>query len=414
MTSQVALESTGIRRPQAGWLFVLPWDLRHAGGVNEVVRNLYQECRDGGEFSPILMVADWSEIHGTVKDVGGRHEVRLRLRPAPDSLVGLIGWLVQMPGELIRLVRLLRREAISVVNVHYPSTAVLAFVILRRLCIYRGAIMLSFHGSDVRAAMLTTGLARVAWRLIQRGIDAAVTVSANMALVLTGFFGAMQHKIVAIHNGIDAQRVEQLAAGAPVLCADARFFLSVGTFDPIKGQDVLLRAFAQVATSFSDLRLHLVGRDAPFRAALVRLAQDLGIADRVQITCDLDNASVLRLMRRASAFVLPSRSEGFPITLLEAGALGVPVVATRVGGVPELVESGHHGVLVKAEDVDQLAAALRQILVDTRHSTAMGEALRKRVRDEFTWDRAFERLAAIVVDVGGRTPGHPPRNPLMQ
>jgi glycosyltransferase involved in cell wall biosynthesis len=114
------------------------------------------------------------------------------------------------------------------------------------------------------------------------------------------------------------------------------------------------------------------------------LAAALGIGARVCFTGALPRAQVLALMRRARLFVLPSRREGLPYALLEAGIAGTPTVATAVGGVGEIVAADETGLLVPPEDPEALAAAIRRLLVDEGLRRRLAAALQARVRAEFS------------------------------
>lgn len=103
---------------------------------------------------------------------------------------------------------------------------------------------------------------------------------------------------------------------------------------------------------------------------------------------NVPHATVIGCLRKAAAFCLPSRIEPFGIAILEAGALRVPVVATRVGGIPEIVTDGITGRLVPADDVAALATALAELLASPQERDRLAENLHRRVRDEFTWQRA--------------------------
>jgi glycosyltransferase involved in cell wall biosynthesis len=161
-----------------------------------------------------------------------------------------------------------------------------------------------------------------------------------------------------------------------------------------KGWDVLLEAAARLAADRGDLAWLLVG-DGPLRGALTRRAADLGVAARF-IGARSDMADVLDC---ADVVVLASRSEGLPFTLLEAMALGKPIVATRVGGVPEVLEEGRSGRLVPRDDPAALASAIATVL-DAPDAAAMGARGRARVETSFTLDgmvRAVERVYEQVL-----------------
>ena len=101
-------------------------------------------------------------------------------------------------------------------------------------------------------------------------------------------------------------------------------------------------------------------------------------------------------LERAKAFCLPSRAEPFGIALLEAGAYRLPVVASRVGGIPEIVIHGESGLLVQPDDVDGLAAALDRVMADPDAARGLGERLHRRVANDFPWKRAYEQYRTLA------------------
>ena len=142
----------------------------------------------------------------------------------------------------------------------------------------------------------------------------------------------------------------------------------------------LLRAAARVAAADPTFRLELAG-DGPLRGELSALAESLGIAGLVKFLGDVRD--VPALLSRASLFVLPSKAEGISLTLLEAMATGLPVVATSVGGNPEVVVHGQTGHLVPSEDPAGLAEAILWMRRHSEDAQLMGRAGRRRVEDVF-------------------------------
>lgn len=203
-------------------------------------------------------------------------------------------------------------------------------------------------------------------RLAYRKADSIVVVSPGLAPELASY-GAPADRICALANPIDFERVRELA-GQPVTHRvfdqpGARTVLSVGRLVPLKCFDVLIRAFARVPGELK-ARLVIIG-DGPERRSLQALAEELAVGERVHLLgADLNP---WRYMARATVFALSSRTEASPIVLGEALALGLPVVATDCGpGVREYLEGGAHGLLVERGNVDQLAAALKRLLADSR------------------------------------------------
>jgi glycosyltransferase involved in cell wall biosynthesis len=174
---------------------------------------------------------------------------------------------------------------------------------------------------------------------------------------------------------------------------------SLGRLDAVKGYDVLLRALARLP----GVRAVVVGEGAA-RPELERLAAELGVADRVELPGWADDPTTA--LRGFDVFCLPSRSEGFPLSIVEAMLAALPVVATRVGSVAELVADGRTGVVVERDDVDALVATLATLRDDAAARARYGAAGRARALASYTVDhmsRAYERLWARVV-AAPRTP----------
>jgi glycosyltransferase involved in cell wall biosynthesis len=148
----------------------------------------------------------------------------------------------------------------------------------------------------------------------------------------------------------------------------------------VKRQDVLLRGFARLATRISHAHLLFVG-DGPRRAELVSLADDLGIAERVTFAGYTDRPE--QFLALMDVFALTSESEGMPLAILEAWAASKPVVASRVGGVPELIVDGLTGLLFEPGDDAHLAQQLQQIEGNAPLAHALGRAGHCLVRDQF-------------------------------
>src|SRR5207248_1164577 len=179
---------------------------------------------------------------------------------------------------------------------------------------------------------------------------------------------------VVVHNGIEAEQAD------PVRLADDPTILEVARLADMKGQRSLVHALTDLnATAV------LVGRDLEQDGAYERELRDeaerLGVVDRVVFAGYRDD--VPALLAGCDVFCLPSEMEGLPLVVLEAMAQGKPVVATAVGGTPELVVHGETGLLVQPGDVEALAAALAQLLADPEQARRMGEAGRERVQREF-------------------------------
>jgi colanic acid/amylovoran biosynthesis glycosyltransferase len=183
-------------------------------------------------------------------------------------------------------------------------------------------------------------------------------------------------------------------AGPPTLVTVARLV-------PIKGVDVSIRAFAGgVRRHHPEARYDIVG-DGPERGRLEALARSLGLGTSVTFHGPLGNAEAQEVVRRASVALLACRTDvrgaadGVPVFLMEAGALGVPVVSTPVAGVPELVADGSSGVLVPADDERALADAVLRVAGDPALGARLTEGLQARLATDFSPARQLERMQAV-------------------
>jgi len=377
------------------YLFVLPWSPVHPGGVNQVVINLAREMQKAGQFEPLVLVTDWNAPKPVWEEVHGLRTVRWRVHPymsqtsAKQRLAYWL-WQLQFAGAFRRFCDTYR---VAVLNAHYPGAEILALDRVRQSVAPAMPLLVSFHGADIQGLRSQPDSARAQWRALLQHARAVVVCSRDLAQKVADAFGADVATEV-VYNGLNVDAFVAMAGALEP--AQRRTILNVAKFEQKKGQDVLLQAFAQLAPAYTDVDLVLVGAVDDALPVLQALSESLGIAHRVQFVMNLPHAQVAAYFRRASIFVLPSRVEPFGIVLLEAGAIGLPVVASRVGGIPEILEEGATGLMVRADDTAALAAGLQSLLDDPARARAMGARLRHRVASTFTWTAAYAQYVALA------------------
>lgn len=224
------------------------------------------------------------------------------------------------------------------------------------------------------------------------------------------WYQAMALGIDAAHtscepNGVDATRFHPQPAGGALraalgIPAGAPLVGCVGRLSPEKGPEVLVRAALLMRRARPDVHVVFIG-DGPMAPALARSAAQLGVADAVHFAGPREDLPAL--LAELDLVVSPSHTEAMPLALLEAMACARPVVATHTGGVPELVENGHTGLLVAPADFDGLAQACLVLLADEPRRRAMGAAGRERVQQQFTQAEAVARVSALQLRLA-----HPP------
>ena len=176
---------------------------------------------------------------------------------------------------------------------------------------------------------------------------------------------------------------------------DAFLVVGLGRLVPIKGFDLLVRALPALAAQIPSARVLLVG-DGGERAALAAIAASLGVTERLRMTGEIFD--VTAPLAAADVLAVPSRNEGMGRVIVEAMALGIPVVATAVGGIPDVVTDGECGRLVAPDDVEALAAALLELGRDGALRAKLGEAAEARA-ESFSTAVARDKLLAVYADL---------------
>jgi glycosyltransferase involved in cell wall biosynthesis len=225
-------------------------------------------------------------------------------------------------------------------------------------------------------------------------VDGIVGVSAEITNILEGRYPSAD--VRCIRNGIDLAQVvptvERSATRAQLGVAPDTFVVgAVGRLMPIKGFEYLIEAFAQLLRQqgLQKSKLVIVG-DGPMRAVLGQCAERHGVSRDVKFLGT--RADVYNLMRAIDVFVLSSLHEGVPMVLLEAMALGVPIVASRVGGIPEILEDRREAVLVPAKDPAALARAIGALAGSSGLRAELIRAARVRVETQFSIETTAAKM----------------------
>lgn len=287
------------------------------------------------------------------------------------------------PRLIFRLARLFRRWNLDVVHTHNSRPLVHAGPAVR-LARVPGLIH-TRHGQHYQASCRETAVFRLATHLADR----VVCVSSDSAKI-SSREGIASSRVCTVKNGIDVARFGHVGprVGGPVVMT--------GRLSPEKDPESLLRAVAIAAGKDPSFRLEIAG-DGELLPALRRATCELQLVEHVRFLGEVRD--VRSLLARASLFVLPSLTEGISLTLLEAMATGLPVVATRVGGNPEVVVDGQTGLLVPPGAPPDLARAMLQLKQDPERSRRMGLAGRERVERHFDARRMVAEYESLYLRV---------------
>jgi sugar transferase (PEP-CTERM/EpsH1 system associated) len=298
-----------------------------------------------------------------------------------------------------RLWRVLRELRPAIV--HTRNLPALEFLLVAALAGVQGRI----HGEHGRDVYDLYGLSRK-YKLLRKVINPFAScytaVSNDLTNWLVQTVGVKSDKVIHICNGVDIYRFCPRNSAQPILGPEGFFrdgMVAVGTvgrMQTVKDQPTLVRAFIHLIKrdprAREYLRLVMIG-DGPLRAESQKMLAAAGATDLAWLPGE--RADIPEIMRAMDIFVLPSIAEGISNTILEAMATGLPVVATHVGGNPELVEQGRTGMLVPASEPIAMAEAIHSYVHNRTQLREHGQAGRRRVESNFSIDAMVERYLNV-------------------
>ena len=315
-----------------------------------------------------------------------------------------------------RLARIMRSERPTILHTHTAKAGAVG----RMAALLAGRarppiIVHTFHGHVLRGyfGRFWTGVFRLLERMLARITDALVAVSPEVRdeLVALGVAPASKFRVIRLGIALDTRIQADEAARAETRrvmgIPDGRFVVGwIGRMTGVKRTDVLLHGFRTLREDGIDAVLCMVG-DGPDRESVEQLADELGIVRDCLFTGYQEDVGPF--FAAFDVFVLTSGNEGTPVTAIEALAAGCPVVATRVGGVPDVVTDGEDGFLVSPAAVDELAGRLADLARDPDLRARMGASGRARMRTRYAVDRLIddtdrlyrELLAEKGISAGG-------------
>jgi glycosyltransferase involved in cell wall biosynthesis len=374
-------------------LLVTPYFHPHIGGVESYTAQLAVR----------LSALGWTVVIVTTGNAGDGQErldgIRIyRLRPAAtlsNTPVG-IGW-------RRRLSAILETEQPDIINAHTP-VPYLADVAQR--CSGSIPFVLTYHNDLAKDGVIAAAMARLAHlMLIRRTLDGSRSIIATSEYYAleSPYLKRHRSKVEIVPPGVDVARFNpevKVGARLAATLAGARVILFVGSLSRTqrhKGLGVLIDAFAVIHRESPDVRLVVVGSGDGSDVYQSRVSS-LGLGEAVIFAGSVGQNDLAQYYKRATVLAMPStnRSEGFGMVYIEAGAVGTPVVGTRVGGVPHAVIDDETGLLARPGDVGSLRLALRRVLDDDDLARRLGDAGSARALGEFGWPRLAERTSDVL------------------
>ncbi len=370
----------------------------NVGGPAVHVINLTRGL-DATRFDSTLVTGTENPGEGSMLDLALERGVR------PVVIPEIVGQATLKPRDLkalIALYRLMRRERPQIVHTHAAKPGVLGRVAARLAGVpvvvhtFHGHILHGYHGP------LMSWLLRRMERMLAHLSDRIIAVSEQVKQDLVRYGVAPPEKICVIPLGLELDPFLQSDFHRGALrrelgiASDARLVGIVGRIFPIKNHRLFLEAAALVAAKEPGARFVVVG-DGTLRADMEALARQLGIGERTIFTGW--RRDLPRVYADLDVLVVSSDNEGTPVSAIEAMASGCPVVATRVGGLPDLIEDGEDGHLVPARDAEAMARTVLGLLRDRDRARRMGRNARGRVRDRYRAERLCRDIEALYTEL---------------
>lgn len=312
--------------------------------------------------------------------------------------VEAIGWIPRTKWDLraaFHLRAMLRDSKVDLLHIHDPRSGLLGRLVAKPL---RIPVVYTVH---LPPYYYTVSMKQWVYRYVEGLLnrwftDRIIYVSHTVCEEAIRLHIAPKDRSLVIENGINLQAYGKSIDRAAVRRAldtpvEATVFCFVGRFTEQKGIDVLLHALIAVHDQHTALRVWLVG-DGSLRAQLEQYVANENLAPIVQFLGY--RGDVMEILKASDVFVLPSRYEAMPISLLEAMASGLPCIVTDVGDNAKVVEDGISGIVVPPENPEVLATALKKVLADPKMRRVMGEAARREAQQY-----SVERMAARVTEV---------------
>ena len=294
-----------------------------------------------------------------------------------------------------RIVKIIRRQRVRVVHANSPRAAYIGGL--------AGRLAGAFTLTHVRDIDQSPFLSLTKSRMLGFLTDKIIAVSQATADAIFVVNPALRGKTEVVYNGIDLKGItvppRQEIRGRLGISSSVKLIGAVGVIHPAKGQDILIRAAARISAVFPSLKVLLIGQvfhrnDESYGMKLKELVSELGIKDNVIFTGFRDD--IFALIQALDVFVHPAIfRDPLPRTLLEAAACGRPIVATKTGGIPEIIDDGISGILVEPGDAAALAVAVISLLQHPHEALCLGVAARKKIEQDFPIHKHVSAITKI-------------------
>ena len=353
------------------------------GGMETFVERLCEQLQQRHRFEVTCLCPYESRATDALRRLG----CAVHVAPLPDEPV----WRgIEYAASLVV------DEGIDVIHSHLTNAHLLSGIVGR---LTGTPVLATVHGRDVVAADIA----------MQRMAGSHLHVVSHATYYQALGAGIRRDDVTCIINGVDADRFAPGAASGALrracgIPADAPLVGFVGRLSHEKGPELFVRAVALIGGRRPDVHAVMLG-DGAMKARVVELAAELGVADRLHLAGERDD--IPDCLRELSLLISSSHSEGTPLAIMEAQATGLPVVATHVGGIPEIVTMGETGVLVAPGEAASIASVVAHLLDHPDDLARLGRAARERMIERFSLTVRNGEVADLLTALTREAPAIP-------
>lgn len=367
-------------------------ELGGLGGVDVVVMNLASRFNAAGHTTGIIEVSKGPQ---TKRVLEGKTPVWSITAPSYPTPGRPRSW-ASCARAVAQFERAVWEFHPNVLNVHFPLIQCVPVV-----CAYafphKWRLVVTLHNSDIRLAPAKDpSLGPWQARLFARA-DAVTAVNQALLDDATSLYPSIAGKGHVVLNGVGPEWFQPLEDGIK------DYVLFAGRLSHVKGVDLLLKAWSQISQRFPGTELRIAG-DGEQRELLETMTSDLGIRDSVRFLGRQSQDKLRQLYAGAKAVILPSRREGLPLSLLEAGAAGAICIGSRTAGIPEIIEEGVTGYVVNAEVPEELGRGISKTLeLNPQVRDTMRHAAQETIRMRFSEERMISDYLQLFASTNGST-----------
>ena len=312
----------------------------------------------------------------------------LDLKRFINSILRSLASVFLAPISFIRLFYIITRTTPHIVNLHYIGENAVFCLLLKKLINFNFCV--NVHGNDIDRHYKRTIFSRYLTKKTLNNADLLLSNSSDILSKVNRIEPSTIENSYVVGNGVYPEEFSSCMK----YHHSRKYILNVANFGQKKGQDILIRAFSLIQQRFPNMNLIFVG-DGTELFKCSNLAKELKLSDSIEFLGKVSSFKIPSLLAGCELFVLPSRKEAFGIVVLEAMASKKPVVATRVGGVPEIIDDGINGILVEPENPEELAHGILMVLEN--------EDLRKKlvrngyntVIERYTWPQIADKYIEL-------------------